>query len=249
MKVVEVRAVRGRAVVAGVPLGDQGAEGAEGSEGSGGSVGRTWGLPPDLVDALQEWARVAASVGPLAGVPGAHPPARPATPDPTADTVSRRGRHLAARVSVELAVPVDYCDPVTGHRVALRAVTRTPYPPPVPLPVRSAESNGAAPHPAGEGNGDGTPTPAAAAAEPTPWGTGLVLAVLVAGLVLLANLALAAPLITGLGVLGLVVDAAVVAGLVPALWLNRHVPTWRWAVYGTFAGTGVALIFLAVAAF
>lgn len=242
MKVVEVRAVRGRAMVAGVPLGDQGAEGSERSEGS---VGRTWGLPPDLVDALQEWARVAASVGPLARAPGA----RSATPDPTADTVSRRGRHLAARVSVELAVPVDYCDPVTGHRVALRAVTRTPYPPPVPLPVRSAESNGAAPHPAGEGAGEGTPTPAAAAAEPTPWGTGLVLAVLVAGLVLLANLALAAPLITGLGVLGLVVDAAVVAGLVPALWLNRHVPTWRWAVYGTFAGTGVALIFLAVAAF
>ncbi|HSK60981.1 MAG TPA: DUF2537 domain-containing protein, partial [Actinomycetospora sp.] len=228
-----------------------------------GSGGRTWGLPPDLVDALQEWAlqewalqewalqewpRVAASVGPFAGVPAARP-AGPGAADPTADTVSRRGRHLAARVSVELAVPVDYCDPVTGHRVALRAVTRTPYPPPVPLPVRSAEVNGAAPHPSGEGGGDGTPSPAAAAAEATPWGTGLVLAGLVAGLVLLANLALAAPLITGLGVLGLVVDAAVVAGLVPALWLNRHVPTWRWAVYGTFAGTGLALLFLAVAAF
>ena len=66
---------------------------------------------------------------------------------------------------------------------------------------------------------------------------------------LLANLALAAPLVTGLGVIGLAVDAAVVAGLVPALWLNRHVPTWRWAVYGTFLGTGLALVFLAVAAF
>jgi len=237
VRVVEVRAVRGRATVAGVPLGDQG---GEGSEGFG---GRTWGLPPDLVDALQEWARVAASVRPPAGVPGA----RPVTPDPAADSVSRRGRHLAARVSVELAVPVDYCDPATGHRVALRAVTRTPHPPPVPLPVRGGAEGDGAPHPTGEG--DGTPSPAAAAAEATPWGTGLVLAVLVAGLVLLANLALAAPLIAGLGVLGLVVDAAVVAGLVPALWLNRHVPTWRWAVYGTFAGTGVALLFLAVAAF
>jgi hypothetical protein len=240
VKVIEVRAVRGRAMVAGVPLGDQGAEGSTG--------GRTWGLPPDLVDALQEWARVAASVGPLAGVPDVRPAGQGA-PDPTTDTVSRRGRHLAARVSVELAVPVDYCDPVTGHRVALRAVTRTPYPPPVPLPVRGAEGNGAAHHPSGGGAGDGTPSPAAAAAEATPWGTGLVLAALVAGLVLLANLALAAPLITGLGVLGLVVNAAVVAGLVPALWLNRHVPTWRWAVYGTFAGTGLALLFLAVAAF
>ncbi|WP_433786078.1 DUF2537 domain-containing protein [Actinomycetospora sp. CA-101289] len=239
MKVVEVRAVRGRVMVAGVPLGDQGVEGTAG--------GRTWGLPPDLVDALQEWARVAATVRPLAAVPRAHPTAPPPAPDPAADSVSRRGRQLAARVSVELAVPVDYCDPVTGHRVALRAVTRTPHPPPVPLPVRAVEGDGAAPHPTGEG--DGTPSPAAAAAEATPWGTGLVLAVLVAGLVLLANLALAAPLITGLGVLGLAVDAAVVAGLVPALWLNRHVPTWRWAVYGTFAGTGLALLFLAVAAF
>ncbi|PVZ13216.1 DUF2537 domain-containing protein [Actinomycetospora cinnamomea] len=227
MRVVELRAVRGHAMVAGVPLSDR-------------TDGRTWGLPTDLVDALQEWARVAASVGPFAAVPGA----RPAPPDAAAEAVSRRGRQLAARLSVELAVPVDYCDPVTGHRVALRAVTRTPHPPPVPpLPVRFVDHG--PPHP-----GDtGTPSPVAAAAEPTPWGTGLVLAVLVAGLVLLANLALAAPLITGLGPLGLLVDAAVVAGLVPALWLNRHVPTWRWAVYGTFAGTGVAFLFLAVAAF
>ena len=232
MRVVELRAVRGRAMVAGVPLSDRSGN------------GRTWGLPPDFVDALQEWARVAASVRPLAAVPGA----APAAPDAAADTVSRRGRQLAARLSVELAVPVDYCDPVTGHRVALRGVTRTPQLPPVPpLPVRAAEGI-AAPHPVG-GTGDGRPSAAAAAAEPTPWGSGLVLAVLVAGLVLLANLALAAPLVTGLGPLGLLVDAAVVAGLAPALWLNRHVPTWRWAVYGTFAGTGVALLFLAVAAF
>jgi hypothetical protein len=228
VRAVELRAVRGAAMVAGVPLSDRSAD------------GRTWGLPRDLVDALQEWARVAASVRPPAAVPDAHP----APPDPAAETVARRGRQLAARLSVELGVPVDYCDPVSGHRVALRAVTRTPHPPPVPpLPVRGGDNG--APHP----GDDGTPSPAAAAAEPTPWGPGLVLAVLVAGLVLLANLALAAPLITGLGPLGLLVDAAVVAGLVPALWLNRHVPTWRWAVYGTFAGTGVAFLFLAVAAF
>jgi len=225
-----VRAVGGRAMVAGVPL-DPGGE------------GRTWGLPPDLVDALQEWARVAASVQPLP-----EPGAAPGPVDAAADTVSRRGRQLAARLSIELAVPVDYCDPVTGHRVALRAVTRTPHPPPVPpLPGRHGAAGEGAP--ALPGDGAGTPSAATAAAEPTPWGVGLVLAVLVAGLVLLANLALAAPLITGLGPLGLLVDAVVVAGLVPALWLNRHVPTWRWAVYGTFAGAGLALVFLAVAAF
>ncbi len=242
MKVVEVRAERGRAMVAGVPLGEAG----DASPGAGGpgTGGRTWGLPPDLVDALQEWARVAASVPalPAAALPGAAPP------DPATETISRRGRRLAARLSVELDAPVDYCDPVTGHRVALRAVTRTPHPPPVPpLPVRASENgNGATPHLPPEAQELDAAT---AAAEPTPWGVGLLLVALVAGVVLLANLALAAPLVTGLGVIGLAVDAAVVAGLVPALWLNRHVPTWRWAVYGTFLGTGLALVFLAVAAF
>jgi hypothetical protein len=238
VKVVEVRAERGRAMVAGVPLGE--ASGA----GDTGTGGRTWGLPPDLVDALQEWARVAASVPAL---PAAAPPAA-ALPDPATETISRRGRRLAARLSVELDAPVDYCDPVTGHRVALRAVTRTPHPPPVPpLPVRASENgNGATPHLPPEAQELDAAT---AAAEPTPWGVGLLLVALVAGVVLLANLALAAPLVTGLGVIGLAVDAAVVAGLVPALWLNRHVPTWRWAVYGTFVGTGLALVFLAVAAF
>jgi Protein of unknown function (DUF2537) len=230
VKVVEVRAERGRAMVAGVPLGEA---------GDTGTGGRTWGLPPDLVDALREWARVAASVPAL-------PAAEPS--DPATETISRRGRRLAARLSVELDAPVDYCDPVTGHRVALRAVTRTPHPPPVPpLPVRASENgNGATPHLPPEAQELDAAT---AAAEPTPWGVGLLLVALVAGVVLLANLALAAPLVTSLGVIGLAVDAAVVAGLVPALWLNRHVPTWRWAVYGTFVGTGLALVFLAVAAF
>jgi len=240
VKVVEVRAERGRAMVAGVPLGEAGDAGA----GDPGAGGRTWGLPPDLVDALREWARVAASVPalPAAALPAA------ASPDPATETISRRGRRLAARLSVELDAPVDYHDPVTGHRVALRAVTRTPYPPPVPpLPVRASENgNGATPHLPPEAQELDAAT---AAAEPTPWGVGLLLVALVAGVVLLANLALAAPLVTGLGVIGLAVDAAVVAGLVPALWLNRHVPTWRWAVYGTFVGTGLALVFLAVAAF
>jgi hypothetical protein len=212
VRVVEVRAVGGRVMVAGVPLaGDV-------------AGGQTWNLPAELVDALQEWARIAATLPP--------PGTRPVEPlgGTTGATVSRRGRHLAARLSVLLGAPVDYCDPVTGHRVALRAVTRIPPLPPVALPS----------------TGDGPPGPPPG--EPTPWATGLTLAALVAGLVLLANLALAAPLITGLGVFGLVVDVAVVAGLVPALWLNRRAPTWRWAVYGTFAGAALALPFLAVAA-
>jgi hypothetical protein len=212
VRVVEVRAVGGRVMVAGVPLGDD----------AGG--GRTWNLPDELVDDLQEWARIVATLAP--------PGARPVEPagGTTEATVSRRGRHLAARLSVVLGAPVDYCDPVTGHRVALRAVTRTPHPPPVALPP--------------DGDAPAGPPPG----EPTPWATGLTLAALVAGLVLLANLALAAPLITGLGPFGVVVDVVVVAGLVPALWLNRRATTWRWAVYGTFGGLALALPFLAVAA-
>lgn len=228
-----MRADGGRALVAGVALAEPGPDGGE---------GRTWGLPPDLVDALREWARVAATVPAGVGGGGAG-----AARDPAADAISRRGRQLAARLSVELGAPVDYQDPVTGHRVALRRVTRTPYPPPVPPLPRPIHGDGApAPAPPAE---EAELTAVTAAAEPTPWGVGLTLTVLVAGVVLLANLALAAPLITGLGPIGLAVDAAVVAGLVPALWLNRHVPTWRWAVYGTFAGTGLALVILAVAAF
>lgn len=202
--VVEVRAARGRATVAGVPLSE---------EVPG---GRLWGLPPDLVGALQEWARIVAETE--------------GGPDPGAEAISRRGRYLAARLSAVLGAPVDYCDPISGHRIALRAVTRTPRPPPVPLPPRAAGS-------------------VPSSREPTPWGTGLTLSTLTAGLVLLANLALAAPMITGLGPLGVLVDVIVAAGLVPALWLNRHAPTWRWAVHGTFAGMALAVPFLAVQAF
>lgn len=204
MRVVELAAVRGHAMVAGVPLS---------GEVPG---GRLWGLPPDLIAALQEWARVAASTD-------AHDVAssRPWNTDSSdSATVSRRGRHLAARLSRVLGAPVDYCDPVSGHRIALRGVTRTPHPPPVALPAR----------------------------ESTPWGTGLALVALTAGLVLLANLALAEPMIDRLGVLGLVVDVIVASGLVPALWLNRRASTWRWAVCGTLAGMVLAVPFLAMQA-
>lgn len=194
MRVIELGVADGHAMIAGVPLTTDVPD------------GRLWGLPPDLVTALQEWARVASSREDGTGYDGG--------------TVSRRGRHLAARLSGVLGAPVDYCDPVTGYRVALRGVTRTPHPPPVALPAR----------------------------EPTPWGTGLTMAALTAVVVLLANLALALPMIVRLGLLGLAVDVVVAAGLVPALWLNRRAPTWRWAVYGTFGGMALAVPVLAVQA-
>lgn len=211
MRVVELRVEHGRAVVAGTPLAPE-------------PVGRLWGLPADLVGALQEWARVADTTVGLtgAGVDGVAGVAGVDGVDGVA--VSRRGRHLAARLSVVLRAPVDYCDPVSGHRIALRGIT------PASTPRR----------------GEGGTT--AAAGEPTPWGTGLALAVLVAGLVMVANLGLSLPMVAGLGPLGVVVDVAVIAGIAPALWLNRRVPVWRWASYGTFAGMVLVVPVLVVAA-
>ena len=190
MRAVELRVAGGRVVLAGVPL-------------TAAPDGRRWGLPDELVAGLEEWARVAS---------------RP-TGDDDAVAVSRRGRHLAARVSVALRVPVDYVDPVNGVVVALRAVTRV---------AREA--------------------PAPAAEERTPWGPGLAVAVVVAGLVTVADVALASSLVAGLGWLGVLLDVVVAAGLVPALWLNRGVPTWRWAVLGTLAGLALAVPFLLVRA-
>ncbi|PXY30958.1 hypothetical protein BAY60_00550 [Prauserella muralis] len=61
---------------------------------------RTLPLGPDLVDALHEWARVAAAVRRSGGTRGG-------------EVVSRRGRQLAVRVATALDVPVSYHDPLT----------------------------------------------------------------------------------------------------------------------------------------
>ena len=187
--------------------------------------GRLWGLPQGLVGELADWARLAA-VGAQEG------PQALDEHDSGGRAVSRQGRRLAARVSVLLRVPVDYHDPVSGQVTALRAVT-----PPVPS---VATVTTVVPVAAGE------PTPEPR--EPTPWGTGLTLAVIVGGLALLANLALALPLVGTLGIGGVLVDVLVLAGLTPALWLNRRAPTWRWAVHGTLTGLAAAVPVLLVTA-
>ncbi len=215
MTVLEVAAVGGRALVGGHPVG----------EDDGAVVG--WGaytpgtdLSAGLVELLDEWARAADAVARSGSAPRAVDAVR----------VSRTGRHLAARVSVALGRPVDYCDPVTGVRVPLRAVGTVTRVPEVALPRR------------------GRGQVSTVFDEPTPWATGLTLAALVAGLVLLVNLTLALPMVAGLGFVGLLIDLVVAAGLVPALWLNRRVPAWRWAVWGAFAGMGVAVLPLLVVA-
>jgi hypothetical protein len=215
--VLEVGARRGRALVGGHPLGA--------------AVDEGWGhyapgadLTPGLVGELDDWARAADAWERSGAGPRSSEGVR----------VSRTGRHLAARVSVVLRRPVDYRDPVSGLRIPLRAVTTAPRVPAVPLPTRR--------------RGRRVPgTVSTVFTEPTPWVTGTTLAAIVAGLVLAANLALALPLVAGLGWFGVLIDLVVVAGLVPALWLNRTVPTWRWAVWGAFTGMGLAVPPLVVA--
>jgi hypothetical protein len=216
--VLEVAAARGRALVGGHPVGED-----DGALVGWGAYAPGTDLPTELVELLVEWGRAADAVMRAGAAPRA----------PEAVRVSRTGRHLAARVSVALGRSVDYCDPVTDVRVPLRAVGSVTRVPEVPLPRRRRRGRGRA---------------STVFGEPTPWGTGLTLAALVAGLVLLANLTLALPMVAGLGLVGLLIDLVVVAGLVPALWLNRRVPMWRWAVWGAFSGMGVAVLpLLAVA--
>lgn len=218
MTVLDVEARRGRALVGGHPVGadDDGAAGW-------GAYAPGADLSAALIELLDEWARAAEAVTGSGAAPRSAEAVR----------VSRAGRQLAARVSVALGRPVDYCDPVTGARVPLRAVTSVSRVPVVPLPGRGRRARGPV---------------SSAFGEPTPWATGLTLAALVAGLVLLLNLTLALPMVAGLGLVGLLIDLVVVAGLVPALWLNRRVPTWRWAVWGAFAGMGAAVLPLLVVA-
>ena len=217
MTVLEVAAARGRALVGGHAVGED-----DGAVVGWGAYAPGADLPAELVELLVEWGHAADAVVRSGAAPGAVDAVR----------VSRTGRHLAARVSVALGRSVDYCDPVSGARVPLRAVHAVTRVPEVPLPRRRR----------------GRSRVSTVFGEPTPWGTGLTLAALVAGLVLLANLTLALPMVAGLGLVGLLIDLVVVAGLVPALWLNRRVPMWRWAVWGAFAGMGVAVLpLLAVA--
>jgi hypothetical protein len=216
--VLEVAARQGRALVGGHPLGP-----GDGDALSWGAYAPGSDLPAELTELLEEWARAADAVARSGAGPRAGEAVR----------VSRTGRHLAARVSVLLRRSVDYCDPVTGVRIPLRAVSAVSRVPEVALPRRGRR---------------GRARVSTVFSEPTPWASGLTLSALVAGLVLLVNLTLAVPMVAGLGLIGLLIDLVVVAGLVPALWLNRHVPAWRWVVWGAFAGMGVAVLPLLVVA-
>lgn len=74
-------------------------------------------LDADLIEALDEWARVAVALlrqGDDAGV----------------SVVSRRGKQLAGRVAAVLQTPVRYQDPITGQALVV-SPPRRPVSPPV----------------------------------------------------------------------------------------------------------------------
>lgn len=84
--------------------------------------------------------------------------------------------------------------------------------------------------------------------EPTPWATGAVLAAVSAVVVLVALLVLTRGVASLSGVLALVVDVVVVAGLAPSAWLARALPVWRWVALGATVGTVLAWSWLLLTA-
>lgn len=72
-------------------------------------------LNEDLAAALDEWARVAATIG-----NGKH-----GSDSKVATMVSRRGRQLAGRVAETFGEPVHYSDPVSGETTLVRPAKRS----------------------------------------------------------------------------------------------------------------------------
>ncbi|GAA1321712.1 DUF2537 domain-containing protein [Pseudonocardia xinjiangensis] len=83
-------------------------------------------LPPDLLDALREWAAFAVSVTRSGG-------------PQELEVLQRRGRQLASRVADHLGRPVEFTDPITGE------VESVPVGSTGPIPQLPAEAAGPTP--------------------------------------------------------------------------------------------------------
>ncbi|MBB3050355.1 hypothetical protein FHS23_001350 [Prauserella isguenensis] len=191
---------------------------------------RPGGVDPDGVD-------------PGAVEPGGVDPGRRGEGDAGgAAVVAHRGRQLAGRVAAALGVTVSYRDPVAARTFVA-----------VPPADEGEPDSGAAEAVAGSGREHGRFDALAewwrVQAErnpgPVPWGTGVLVAVFFAVVMIAAMLALAGALASATHGLVAVVAALVVsAGLAPSLWLGRHVPVVRWIVGGV--ATGIALSWIGV---
>lgn len=199
-------------------------------------------LGDELTDALHEWARVSAVVG--AGGSRVVDPAvsgGQGDADAGAAVVAHRGRQLAGRVAAALGVTVSYRDPV-----AARTFVAVP-----PVDDGGDTDSAAAGAVAGAGRGHGRFDALAEwwrlQAErnpgPVPWGTGVLVGVFFAAVMVVAMLALAGALASAThGLVAVVAALVVTAGLTPSLWLGRNVPVVRWVVGGVATGIAVSWI-------
>lgn len=85
--------------------------------------------------------------------------------------------------------------------------------------------------------------------EPTPWATGLLVGTFAAAVTLVGVVAFGSALATIHPLLAVGFNLVVVGGGAPTVWRWRHVPVWRWVVYGVAAGVlsgWFALLFAAI---
>lgn len=81
-------------------------------------------------------------------------------------------------------------------------------------------------------------------ARPTPWSTGLGVSAVIAAIVVVVLVLVTLGLADVNPVLAVVINLAVVAGMVPSIWIGRNVPVWRWVALGAAAGIVLSWIAL-----
>ena len=72
--------------------------------------------------------------------------------------------------------------------------------------------------------------------ERTPWATGLVVSAFAALVTLVGVVAFGTALAHIHPLLTVGFNLVVVGGAAPTVWRWRHIPVWRWVVYGVAAG-------------
>jgi hypothetical protein len=179
-----------------------------------------FGLPGSLVRALHEWAEV---VDTLAGTGG----------QDAGQVATRRARQLAVRIALETGGEVGFADPVTGERSVVGRER----------PARGTADTGQRPgQPPGQLR---SAQPVVdEVAEPTPWGTGLIVAAIIAAIVVVSMVIITTGLAEVNPLLAVVVNLAISAGLAPSLWIGRTVLLWRWVALGGAAGIVLSWIAL-----
>lgn len=197
-----------------------------------------FGLPDTLVRALHEWAEVVETLSAAGG-------------EESGQVAARRARQLAVRLAVETGGEVGYLDPLTGQRNVVgrqrpAPEADNPASGPWPSEIRPSETppsetRPSEPLPGASGVLRGGP---AVGAEPTPWGTGLMVATIIAAIVVVAMVIITTGLAELSPLLAVVVNLAVSAGLAPSIWLGRTLPTWRWVALGTASGLVLSWIAL-----